>query len=181
MTLDKRALRARMRAARDAFLVGVPPRIIPGAALTALLSQAETVASYVPIGSEADPMWLARAAVEHGCAIVLPHVTTRADPMRFLAWNAEEDLVPGPFGLRQPHHASPALAPDLVLTPLLAFDATLNRLGQGAGYYDRAFAEFPRAVRVGVAWSVQQVDLLPADPWDMPLHAIVTETDWITR
>ena len=181
MTLDKRALRARMRAARDAFFATPPLRIEPGEAFAALLSHAATIASYVPIGSEADPMRLARAAVEQGCAIVLPHVTTRAEPMRFLAYDAEEDLAPGPFGLQQPHHASPALAPDIVLTPLVAFDAALNRLGQGAGYYDRAFAEFPNAVRIGVAWSVQQVDSLPADPWDMPLHAVATERGWITR
>jgi len=180
MTSDKRALRARMRAARDAFFATGLPRIEPGAAFGALLSHAATVASYVPIGSEADPMWLARAAVEQGCAIVLPHVTTRAEPMRFLSWDAEDDLAPGPFGLQQPHHASPALAPDLVLTPLLAFDGALNRLGQGAGYYDRAFAAFPNAVRIGVAWSVQEVDALPADPWDMPLHAVATELGWIT-
>ena len=39
---------------------------------------------------------------------------------------------------------------------------------------------FPDAWRIGVAWSVQQVDALPTDPWDLPLHAIVTEQDWIT-
>jgi 5-formyltetrahydrofolate cyclo-ligase len=181
MTLDKRALRARMRGLRDAFFASAPGRIEPGEAFAALLSHAATVASYVPIGSEADPMWLARAAVERGCAIVLPHVTTRAEPMRFLSWDAEDDLAPGPSGLQQPHHASPALAPDLVLTPLVAFDRALNRLGQGAGYYDRAFAEFPHAVRIGVAWSVQEVDTLPVEAWDMPLHAIITEREWITR
>jgi len=181
MTLDKRALRARMRATRDAFFATSPPPILAGAEFTALLPHAATVASYVPIGSEADPMWLARAAVEQGCAIVLPHVTSRAEPVRFLAWDADDDLAPGPYGLQQPHHASPTLAPDLVLTPLVAFDSALNRLGQGAGHYDRAFAEFPNAVRIGVAWSIQQVDTLPADPWDMPLHAIATETGWITR
>lgn len=181
MTLDKRALRARMRAARDAFFAGGPPRIDPGATFVALLDRAAIVASYIPVGSEADPVWLARAAVERGCAMVLPHVTTRAAPMRFLGWDAGSDLVPGPFGLQQPHHAAPAHPPDLVLTPLIAFDAALNRLGQGAGHYDRAFAEFPHAVRIGVAWSVQEVDTLPADPWDMSLHAIATETGWITR
>ena len=54
-----------------------------------------------------------------------------------------------------------------------------NRLGQGAGQYDRAFAAHPAAWRIGVAWSVQQVDALAPDPWDVPLHAIVTESEWI--
>ena len=129
---------------------------------------------------EADPSALARAAVAAGCAIALPHVTTRDLPMRFLAWDAEADLIPGPFGLHHPPHDAPALAPDIVLTPLIAFDAALNRLGQGAGYYDRAFAAFPDAWRIGIAWSVQRVDALYVEPWDMPLHAVATEQDWIT-
>ena len=100
--------------------------------------------------------------------------------MRFLAWATGDDLVPGPFGLFQPHHEAPDLAPDIILTPLLAFDSKLDRLGQGAGYYDRAFAQFPHALRIGVAWNVQCVDALPVDPWDMPLDAVITESGWIT-
>lgn len=176
---DKRALRASIRAARDRFFAGGQPAIAPPPAFRALLRAGMTVASYMPIGSEADPALLARAAVEAGCATALPHVVGRTEPIRFLAWNTEAALVAGPFGLSQPHPAAAALAPDLILTPLLAFDAKLDRLGQGAGHYDRAFAAFPDALRIGVAWDVQRVDALPVDPWDMPLHAIVTERDWI--
>jgi 5-formyltetrahydrofolate cyclo-ligase len=181
VVIDKRALRARIRAARDAFFAGGPPAIVPPPELLALLAPGLTVTSYVPIGSEADPSPLARAAVEAGCSIALPHVTTRHEPMRFLAWDTEAALQAGPYGLQQPASEADALAPDIILTPLLAFDAKLDRLGQGAGYYDRAFAQFPTARRIGVAWSVQQVETLPTDAWDMPLHAIITETGWIER
>ncbi|MFZ8396223.1 5-formyltetrahydrofolate cyclo-ligase, partial [Staphylococcus aureus] len=75
----------------------------------------------------------------------------------------------------------PEVKPDIILTPMLAFDAKLDRLGQGAGYYDRAFATFPDAWRIGVAWSVQQVESLPTEAWDMPLHAVITECGWIPR
>ena len=180
MTLDKSTLRARIRADRDLFVGSHPPPIEPPAAFLARLEHGLTIASYVPLGSEADPSPLARAAVERGCEIVLPHVTRRSEPMRFLAWDSEEDLIPGPYGLQQPHHEAPSLAPDIILTPLVAFDSHLNRLGQGAGYYDRAFTRFPNAWRVGVAWSMQQVESLPAEPWDVPLHAVITEKDWIT-
>ncbi|MDB5704987.1 MAG: 5-formyltetrahydrofolate cyclo-ligase [Sphingomonas bacterium] len=176
---DKPALRARIRAERDRFFAAHPPAIEPPPALLSRFQHGVTVASYVPVGSEADPSPVARAAVERGCAIVLPHVTVRSKPMRFLAWDSEEDLIPGPFGLHQPHHESAALVPDIVLTPLLAFDSHLNRLGQGAGYYDRAFAQFPEALRIGIAWSVQQVESLSAEAWDVPLHAVLTERDWI--
>jgi 5-formyltetrahydrofolate cyclo-ligase len=178
---DKPALRARVRAMRDAFHAAAAPELTPPAPFLALLRAGLTVSAYIPVGSEADPAPLARAALAAGCRIALPHVTTRAAPMRFLSWDPAADLHPGPFGLRQPHAESPALVPDIILTPLLAFDAKLDRLGQGAGYYDRAFAAYPEAYRIGVAWSVQQVDTLPTDAWDMPLHAIITECGWIAR
>jgi 5-formyltetrahydrofolate cyclo-ligase len=55
----------------------------------------------------------------------------------------------------------------------------MRRLGQGAGFYDRAFARLPAARRIGLAWSAQEADALPADPWDVPLHAVATEKEWI--
>jgi len=178
---DKIALRRQVLAARDAFVAGTPPHIIPPPEFLAKLDHGLTVSSYVPIGSEADPSPLARAAVEAGCVLALPHVTVRSEPMRFLAWETEAALEAGPFGLSQPASDAAELLPDIILTPLVAFDAGLNRLGHGAGYYDRAFARFPNAWRVGVAWSVQQVAHLPVEPWDVPLHAVVTEQGWITR
>ena len=178
---DKHAQRARIRAARDAFVANGAPELAVPSAFLALLEPGLTVSAYVPVGSEADPAPLVRAARDAGCAIALPHVTTRAEPMRFLRWNHGETLHPGTFGLSQPHAESPTLAPDIILTPLLAFDAKLDRLGQGAGYYDRAFAQFPNALRIGVAWSVQQVETLPTDAWDMPLHAVITEIAWIPQ
>lgn len=179
--IDKPALRARIRATRDAFHAAAAPELTPPAPFLALLKPGLTVTAYIPMGSEADPAPLARAALAAGCRIALPHVTTRAAPMRFLAWDPAEDLHPGPFGLSQPHPDSRDCIPDIILAPLLAFDAKLDRLGQGAGYYDRAFAAYPEAYRIGVAWSVQQVDTLPTDAWDMPLHAIITENGWIAR
>ena len=176
----KQALRARLRAVRDAFVATKPPPITVPDAFRARLDRGLTVTSYVPIGSEADPSPLARAAVAAGCVLALPHVTVRSEPMRFLAWETEAALEAGPFGLSQPSALAAELLPDIILTPMLGFDAKLDRLGQGAGYYDGAFARFPDAWRVGIAWSVQQVEDLPVDPWDIPLHAVITEQGWIT-
>lgn len=173
---DKPTLRAELRVRRDAF---GPARLPVLPEFTARLARGLTVASYVPVESEADPSPLARAAVEAGCQLALPHVTTRAEQMRFLAWDTEAALAAGPFGLSQPDAAAAELHPDIILTPLVGFDRALNRLGHGAGYYDRAFARFPDAWRVGMALSVQQVDSLPVEAWDIPLHAILTERGWL--
>ena len=83
------------------------------------------------------------------------------------------------MGLRQPAVTSAECAPDLIVTPLLGFDRRGGRIGYGAGHYDRAFQRFPGARRIGFAWSVQQVDAVPLDPWDVPLHAVVTEREFI--
>ncbi|WBH16429.1 5-formyltetrahydrofolate cyclo-ligase [Sphingomonas radiodurans] len=177
--MDKRTLRAAARAARDALGASLPTLEVPDP-LRALMSPGMIVASYVPLGSEADPAPLMAAAEAAGCTIALPHVVDRATPLRFLAWQRETALVIGPLGLHQPPDDSAEVMPDLVLTPLVAFDRVLGRIGQGAGYYDRAFARLPNAHRIGVAFSVQEVAHVPADPWDVPLHAIITEQEWIT-
>ncbi|MBB3693133.1 5-formyltetrahydrofolate cyclo-ligase [Sphingomonas sp. BK580] len=178
---DKRALRAAARATRDAFVAAGAPALPCPREFVALLAPGLVVASYAPVGSEADPCELEAAAVAAGCRLALPHVVDRATPIRFLAWAAEHALSEGPFGLRQPVGTLPSLVPDIVLTPLVAFDAALNRVGQGAGHYDRAFATYPAARRIGIAWSVQQLDSITPDPWDAPLDAIVTERGWLAK
>ncbi len=174
MIPDKLTLRARLRAERDRFASVGGSAILAPAEFVARIAPGSVVASYMPIGSEADPAQLAAAAAERGCRLALPHVSDRASPIRFLLWNPGDRLVPGPFGLSQPENPEEA-APDVILTPLVGFDARLNRLGQGAAHYDRAFARYPDAWRVGVAWSVQQVPAIPTDIWDVPLHAVITE------
>jgi 5-formyltetrahydrofolate cyclo-ligase len=173
--IDKLALRAQLRAERDAFAIEASEAILAPPHFVERLRPGMTVATYVAIGSEADPTQLAAAAAEAGCILALPFVIGRAEPIRFLAWQMGEPLVEGPFGLRQPRDESPEVAPDVILTPLVGFDARLNRLGQGAAHYDRAFARYPDAMRIGVAWSVQEVPAIPTDIWDVPLHAVITE------
>jgi 5-formyltetrahydrofolate cyclo-ligase len=179
-------LRAELRVRRDAAVEALDPlaralafRTAP-TPLKALIERAGCVAGYAAVGSEADPMRLLEEAAALGKTIALPFVERRSVPMRFLAWQPGTSLQPGPFGLLQPDRATAReVAPDLFLAPLLGFDRRLHRLGQGAAYYDRAFARYPDAVRVGVAWSVQEVEMVPDDPWDVPLHAVLTEREWI--
>ena len=175
MILDKPALRAKLRADRDLFAAESSSAILAPESYLARLKPGMTVASYCPVGSEADPSQLAAAAAERGCRLALPFVVDRSAPIRFLAWELGAPLVEGPYNLRQPNPASPEIAPDVILTPMLGFDRRLNRLGQGAGHYDRAFARYEDAWRVGVAWSAQETPAIPADIWDVPLHAIITE------
>ncbi|HEV2569031.1 5-formyltetrahydrofolate cyclo-ligase [Sphingomonas sp.] len=182
----KPRLRAELRARRDALVAGLDTagqafdfRRAP-TPLKALFASSQVVAGYVAVGSEADPAALLEQAHAQGAIIALPYVERRSVPMRFLSWTPGQSLVTGPYGLSQPDRTTAEeVAPDLFLAPLLGFDRRLHRLGQGAGFYDRAFARYPDAVRVGMAWSVQEVEMVPQDPWDVPLHAVLTEREWI--
>ncbi|TKD52221.1 5-formyltetrahydrofolate cyclo-ligase [Sphingomonas baiyangensis] len=176
----KRAIRSDMRAARAAFAHSVDARaIVPPPAYLERLAARPIVATYLPIGGEADPALLVDSARAAGCTLALPFVTSRAEPIRFVIWDEGVPLESGPFGLRQPPADACTIDPAIVLVPLVAFDARCHRLGQGAGHYDRALAARSRAWRLGVAWSMQQVESVPVDAFDVPLDAIVTERDYL--
>ena len=64
---------------------------------------------------------------------------------------------------------------DLVIVPLVAFDENGNRIGHGGGYYDRFLKKYPRAKKIGLAYELQKIDEVPAEPHDVPLDAVITE------
>lgn len=183
---DKQSQRSEYRQLRDQFVAALSPQDralafskIP-TPLAKYLQPGKIVAGYIAIGSEVDAAKLLAQSHAFGCDIALPHVTSKAAPMRFLRWTPGDMLVPGPFGLQQPADDSPTCTPDVVLTPLVAFDDRLMRLGQGAGHYDRALSVLDHAIAIGLAWSVQNAPALASDIWDIPLDAVLTEKSWIT-
>jgi 5-formyltetrahydrofolate cyclo-ligase len=103
--------------------------------------------------------------------------------LRFAPWRPGDLLLPNRFGIPEPAVApSSRLAPEdmaVVLLPLVAFSPTGDRLGMGGGYYDRSFAfrrQAPAPPRlVGVGYGFQRRETLPAESWDVPLDAVVTE------
>lgn len=91
-------------------------------------------------------------------------------------------LTKGRFGLEEPIEREPSSldALDAVIVPIAAFDRRGTRLGYGKGFYDVFLRELPRSVeRIGLAFSAQQVDHIPALPHDEPLDRIVTEHEII--
>lgn len=178
---SKPAARAALRAARDGFVIDLAPgeraRLEAQAAgyLAPQIAGASSIAFYHALGSEIGCGPAIRAAVARGMRIALPHVERRDAPMRFLAWTPGDPLEPGWQGLVQPRADAAEIAPDIIVAPLLGFDSALARLGQGAGFYDRAFARLPGAKKIGLGWSIQQRPAIACDPWDVPLDAVITE------
>ncbi|MCB4801912.1 5-formyltetrahydrofolate cyclo-ligase [Methylobacterium brachiatum] len=178
------ALKARLRgaalAARDALEPAARHAASAGIvqALLALpeLAEARLVGAFWPIRSEVDPRPAAEGLLARGQRVALPHVTPEG--LIFREWRAGDTLVAGRFGLSEPDPSLPPVEPDALIVPLAAFDGTGQRIGYGRGYYDGAIARLSRTrpvLTVGVGFSVQRVDRVPAEPHDRPLQFVITE------
>jgi len=131
------------------------------------------VSGYWPIGDEIDVRPLLRALHDRGHRVALPVTPRRGEPLSFRGWQPGDALIPERFGTMRP--IGDPLVPDVLLIPLLAFDAAGRRLGYGGGFYDRTLAGLPGRFRLGCAFAVQQVDAVPVGPYDMRVDAVATE------
>ena len=143
----------------------------------------KVAALYAGVGAEIDPRrHLAAWLIDQGWTLALPCVEAEHGQMVFRQWTPGDPLIRDEAGMNAPEPSRPALDPDLVVTPLLAFDRDGLRLGQGGGYYDRAL-EALRARRavfmLGLAYVGQETHGLPVEPHDQRLDAILTESAYI--
>ena len=140
------------------------------------------MASYIATPSEVQTAELNRAMELAGIAVFAPVV--RGKQMHFSP--LQPPLRRASTGNWQPPLQQIANLGqlDVVLLPLVAFDRTGHRRGMGGGYYDRRLASrknrgIRRPLRVGLAFDCQMAAQLPAQAWDVPLHAVVTESGWV--
>ena len=179
-SISKPALRQQLRERRDAFVSALPDedrqRLEAAAAARLLNLLGPGIwASYVAMGTEISPAGLAALAPATQ-PIAYPWFADRDAAMIFRL-RGDSGFARGPFGIRQPDAASAQVTPDWIVMPLVGCDAHGNRIGQGAGHYDRALAALRPArkfITIGLAWDVQLLDMVPADPWDQPLDFIIT-------
>lgn len=144
-----------------------------------MLPQATIAAAFWPIRSEVDPRPLMFALREKGAALALPAILQK-NRMVFRSFTPGDLLVEMGFNTVGPDEAAQCVDPDLILMPLAAFDENGNRIGYGAGYYDRAVASLrlkgANPTLIGLAFDCQKVDAIPAEPHDVPLQAVLTES-----
>ena len=112
-----------------------------------------------------------------GWRTALPVVVEGTAILTFRAWRPGDAARLGAFGIHEPLPEAEELTPDVVLTPLLAFDRRGGRLGFGAGYYDatlEALRSRGPVLAIGLAFETQEVDQVPTEPHDQRLDAVVT-------
>lgn len=140
----------------------------------------KSVHCYLSYRSEVSTAGLIADLIDNGISVVVP-IVRRIDGvevMEHALLNEPTALTSGPYGIPEP--ADPeivtSLSVDAVILPVAAFDGFGNRIGYGKGFYDRFLHTLPKNVqRIGLAYSVQEVDQLPTEPHDEPLGMIVTE------
>jgi 5-formyltetrahydrofolate cyclo-ligase len=184
--IDKSALRRVMLRRRDAlsrdFVTEASQAVQRGVAQFPRWQSAREVLSYLSIRSEVDTTALAEEILARGGRLLLPRCRDKEPGQLDLGCvSCLADTTPGRYGILEPRPdlclPPEAFAPDLILVPGLAFDATGARLGFGGGYYDRLLA-LPMAAGafvVGLGYAFQMVPRLPVAAWDRPMDAIVTE------
>ncbi|WP_376696330.1 5-formyltetrahydrofolate cyclo-ligase [Wenzhouxiangella sp. EGI_FJ10305] len=143
-------------------------------------TRSQRIAGFVAHAGEPDLMPALEKLHQTGHETCLPVVRDRR--MHFCRWQPDARMAANRFGIPEPidgDNLEPK-ALTLVFVPLVGFAPDGGRLGMGAGFYDRAFAfcrerigQLPRLI--GVAYSVQEVETLPTDEWDVPLDGIITE------
>ena len=131
----------------------------------------KVLAGYMPMRTEIDPL---AAMAAHQGVVGVPVIIGPGLPLKFREWGPGVAMVAGAFGARVPAEGA-WVVPEVVIVPLLAFDARGFRLGYGGGFYDRTLAGLTGARRIGFAFGAQQVAEVPIDGFDQRLDVVVTE------
>ena len=188
LTALKAAARAAASRARRATF-DAPDRAARVAAANALLSDflvqrlgalraGAVLSGYMPMRTEIDPL---PAMCAHPGPVCVPVIQGPGQPLRFRAWAPDARMVPGPFGAEIPEKGEWRV-PQVLIVPMLAFDAMGYRLGYGGGFYDRTLAALRACapgnrpvLAIGLAFAAQAVAEIPRESTDERLDAVVTE------
>jgi len=145
--------------------------------------QATYVFLYLSIGYEVDTYQLIKCAFSDGKRVCVPRCHA-GGVMDAVEISSVSDLQPGMYGILEPDETLPAIDPeklDFILVPGMAFDRMRNRLGRGAGYYDRFLDRAKDAVTVGVCRSARLFDMIPFESHDKKVDFLITEKETLQK
>jgi 5-formyltetrahydrofolate cyclo-ligase len=174
----KRRLRALTGAKREAAEGQIDRRVwtVPE------IAAARTLLLFADLPEEVTTDAIAADALRRGITVVYPRTLPHERAMALHVVSSLDHLLTGNYGIREPDPARSPTIPEAeieaALVPGLAWDRAGNRLGRGAGYYDRLFGRPEwRGFRCGIFFSFQEMDHIPTDAWDLPLDAVVTDRE----
>lgn len=142
------------------------------------------IAYYLPHENEVDTALIAARAIELKKSLYLS-IMTQKNKLDFYRVDANTQYIKNAAGILEPvvHHQLPASFDqlDFFLIPVVAFDRQCNRVGRGAGCYDRYLARAHKSILIGLAYAFQCVDQLVSEHWDVPMDVVVTEESIFRR
>jgi 5-formyltetrahydrofolate cyclo-ligase len=142
--------------------------------------QARHIAAYFPFDNEVDTRFILEAAFNAQKKVFIP-VLSEARTLRFAPYTQQAKLKMNCYGIPEPDCADDKLSGlsemNLLIIPMTCFDKNCNRIGMGAGYYDRTLAQVSshKPARIGLAYELQHVESTFPQAWDMPMDMVVTE------
>lgn len=194
IAIERQALRQQLRRTRRELPIAERRKasvvIAHKLARLPLCKPGTRIGIYLALPGELDLQPFIERAWARRCQLFAPHITSaRRREMAFYPLTADSALQLHRWGMPQLRHAQrqpiSSITLDVVLVPLVGFDANGNRLGMGAGFYDRHFARLSRQQRwrrphlIGVAFACQQVAALPQQAHDVALEWVITERELI--
>ena len=147
------------------------------------------VGLYYPISNEISPLVFIKYFRDNNITTSLPVVDSNSNSMVFKKWFKKEKLQKSHIGSYEPLRTKKTIFPQVIVVPMLMFDRKLNRLGYGAGYYDKLISTLKRHfdkkqknfITIGLAYSEQETKTIPYESHDQRLDFIVTEKEILSK
>lgn len=147
----------------------------------------KNIACYLATEGELSLMPFIHACWHYNKNVFLPVLQPRNHhPLWFTPFTPTTRLIPNRYGIFEPQHSrkqrnKKIITLDSIFLPLVAFDLSGNRIGMGAGYYDRTLNNLKTRTHwlkprlIGVGYAFQQVNNISTNEWDVPMHFISTD------
>ena len=157
---EQRSASLKVEGFLEEVLLGLPP---------------QSLSAYLPFKAEVDLRGLLDRLRAKGWITAVPSVVKRGSPLEFLRWTSDTEMDAGVYGIPIPRIRVP-VQPDVIVIPLVGFDAQNFRLGYGAGYFDITLAALqPRPFTIGMGFELARLETIHPHPTDIPLDLIITE------
>jgi 5-formyltetrahydrofolate cyclo-ligase len=131
----------------------------------------KNISFYWPIGSEIDTRPSMAALNDFGSLISL--ASTEKNNIIYRLWMPDDLIKINKMGIQI--DTQEVNKPDIIICPLIGFDKNLNRLGRGGGYYDKSLLKLNNTIKIGFAYSIQEIDKVPMEKHDINMDAIITD------